>query len=99
MPASAPVPAPAHRLGGDGEEVGAVHVGLLLLSGQPQPSLVHQRRRLERVPRRLLGHLVGGEATQFLVHERKERFGLPEFARTDRGAESGSRAAFVTVRF
>jgi len=40
-----------------------------------QPCFVHQCSRLERVVRRLLGHLVRSDPTQFIVHKRQQLLG------------------------
>jgi hypothetical protein len=53
----------AHGLGGGGKKVRAVGERRLRLSvrHQPQVRLMHQRRRVQRVARRLGGHAGGGE--------------------------------------
>ena len=70
---------------------------------------MHECGRLERLPGRFVGHLVGGEATQFLVNEREQgrgdAWGSPcclatrSLEATDGSSESASgfTAAFNSV--
>ena len=46
------------------------HAALALLH-QPQVSLMHQRRRLQRLPRLLLGQLRGRQLPQFVIDQRQ----------------------------
>jgi hypothetical protein len=50
----------------------AVPVLSLLDVHQPDVGLVHQRRRLERLVRFLLGHLLRSQFPQFVIHQRQQ---------------------------
>ena len=58
----------AHCLGRSGEEMGAVlKLSFALLAHEPQPGFMHQRRGLQRVSRRTVGHPGGGDAPEFVI--------------------------------
>ena len=63
----------AHGFGRGREEMAAVapHRRVVLIH-QPQISLVHERRRLQRVPGRLASQLVRRLPSQLLVDQRQE---------------------------
>ena len=71
---------PAHGLGGGGEKMPPVVPMLLAAPDQPQPSLVDQCGRLERLPRSFLGHPRRGKFAQFLVNQWQEFLGGLSFA-------------------
>src|SRR5262249_22692530 len=62
----------AHRLGGRGEEVPAIGEGLLLIACQSQVGLMHQGGGVERLPRLLLGQLLGRQPAQLVIDQREE---------------------------
>ncbi len=61
-----------HCLGRRGEEVASAVPLLVSLTSQPEPSLVHQRGRLQGLARGLPGHLGGSQTAQFLVEQRQQ---------------------------
>src|SRR6266540_1926598 len=63
---------PPHGLRGCPEEMAAVLPVGLLVCAQPQPRLMHERRRLECLARRFIRHLGGGEAAQLVVNQREQ---------------------------
>jgi hypothetical protein len=44
----------------------------LILAAEPQPGFVHERRRLQGLPRRFVRHLGRGQPPQLTVDERKD---------------------------
>ena len=54
------------------EEMSAPSKSARLAPGQPQPSLVNQRRGLKCVTGSLASHFVRGQFTQFLLNQRQE---------------------------
>src|SRR5262249_55230093 len=55
---------------------------LMFLAGNPQPGLVNQGRRLQRLSRALMGHLVRCQPAQLFVNQRKQiRCGLTSLTR------------------
>jgi hypothetical protein len=66
---------PSHRLGRGGEEMAAAVE--VLVTDQPQISLVDQGGGVERVPGSLGGHFRGGELAQLVVDEREQFRGGP----------------------
>jgi hypothetical protein len=72
----------AHRLGGGAEEVRAVLPRLVRRVHELQPGFVDERGGLERVAGGFAGHLVRGQAAQFVVNHRQQFVGgLGVFAR------------------
>src|SRR6266446_1558683 len=65
----------AHGLGGGGEKMRAVCKLRLFVAGQAKPSFVNQRRGLERLTRRFVGHLRRRELAQLLIHQREQFVG------------------------
>lgn len=62
-----------HRLGRRVKEAApAVPVLLRLASHQPHLGLVDQRRRLQRLPRLLMGDLRRRQFPKFLIHQRQK---------------------------
>src|SRR5208283_2085372 len=64
-----------HGLGRGGKKVRAVLPGRLLVAAQAQPGLVHERRRLKRVPVGFAGHLRIGELAQLIIDKRQQLLG------------------------
>lgn len=65
---------------------------LLLAAGEPDPSLMHERRRLEGLARLLLRHLGGGELAQLLVNQRQQLrcgIGIAVFDRAEQLGDGG----------
>src|SRR5258708_30956075 len=67
---------PSHGLGCGSKEMSAP-VPLLrwARANQTQVSLMHQRRRLERMPRGFTGHFVRRQPSEFLINDRKQFIG------------------------
>src|SRR5581483_2637405 len=61
-----------HRLRSRAEKMRAILPFFLLVLTQTQPRLVHQRRRLQRMPRRLSRHPVRRQPAQFVVNQRQQ---------------------------
>src|SRR5262249_41221453 len=81
----------AHRLGRRGEEVTTAVPALDLVSiNQPEVRLVDQGRGLERLSRPLLGHLLGRQLAEFVVHQRQELRGGVRVALFDGGQDAGN---------
>ena len=59
---------------------------------------MHERGRLERVPRRLMLHAVGREPAQFLVNEGKQLLRRSGVALLNRGEDACNVVQGVTVR-
>jgi len=74
---------PAHGLGGGTEKVCAVLPRLGGRINQLEPRFMYQRRRLERVAGGFAGHLVGGQAAQFIVNQRQQFLRAPGIALLD----------------
>ena len=60
-----------HRLRGRAEEVGAI-LPALILPTDPNPRFMDERRRLQRLSRRLARHLLRSDPAQLCVNERKK---------------------------
>ena len=65
----------AHGFGGGGEKVGATVPLDIFPAGEPQPRLMDERGGLQRLVRRFVGHLVGGELAQFFIDQRQQFIG------------------------
>src|SRR5262245_17864239 len=66
----------AHRFGGGGEEVApAVPVPDLVRAHEPEVGFVDQGGGLQRLPRLLLGQLLGSELPQLVVDQRQQLLG------------------------
>lgn len=70
----------SHGLGGCGEKVRSVLPGSLLRTDQPEPGFVHERRGLESMAGGFARHLVGGDASEFLVDQWEKFLGGPGIA-------------------
>jgi len=79
----------AHRLGGGGEEVGAVLPVGLGVGAQPEPGLVDEGGGLECLAGRFAGHLLGSHLTQLGVDELEQTMGRVGVAVADRGEDLG----------
>ena len=81
---------PPHRLRRRRKEVPPTIplLGLLHIH-QPQIGLVHQRGRLQRLPRLLVSQLGGGQFAQFVVHQRQQLLGSGRVAGFDLGQDAG----------
>ncbi len=67
---------PSHRLRGRREEMRPrIPLLSLLHVDQPYVRFMHQRRGLERLPRPFLGHFLGGQLAEFVVHEGQKLLG------------------------
>src|SRR5687767_12394966 len=66
-----------HRVRGDGAEVGAVLPPARAVLHQPQVGLVHERRRLQRLPRFLAADVTRREPAQLLVDEWQKNVDVP----------------------
>ena len=66
---------PPHRLGRRGEEVATAVPAGILGTDQPQVSLMHQGRRLERLPGRFPGEPLGGQPAELAVNQREQLLG------------------------
>src|SRR5262245_12862604 len=87
----------AHRLSGRSKEV--TPVGELLLAHQPQISLMHQGRGVQRLPRPFTPHLHRGQPAQLVVDQRQELLGSVCVALVDSRQDSGNFAhGGMTVR-
>jgi len=73
---------------------------------QPQIRLVHQRRRLQRLSRLLLGEAGGGELAELVIDQRQQLLGGQRIAGLGRlqdlrdfahGQVSIARAAWITI--
>jgi hypothetical protein len=65
-----------HRLGGGGEEVGAVlKLRLAVIAGQTQPCFVNERGRLQSVARRFIRHPVSGQSSKLFINQRQQFIG------------------------
>jgi hypothetical protein len=62
----------SHRLGCGAEEVGAILPRSLVVFDQPQPGFMNEGRRLQGVAGGFVGHPVGRQLTQFLIHQRQQ---------------------------
>ena len=79
---------PPHCFGGGGKEMpAAIPVLTLFTAHEPQIDLVHQRRRLERLARRLLRHLLGGQSPQRIVDQRQQLLRRVRIALLDGGQD------------
>jgi hypothetical protein len=65
----------SHRAGGDAEEVTAVLEVARAAPDQPEPRVVDQRGRLQRVVAPLAGHELRGDVVQLAIDPREERLG------------------------
>jgi len=65
----------AHRLCRGRKEMRAPGELRVVVANQPQPGLVHQRRRLECIACGFVRHLGGGKLAQLLVNQRQQFFG------------------------
>ena len=77
----------AHRLGRDGEEMGAVLPVHALVIDQPHVGFVDQRRGLQAVAGALALHVVARQAVELVVHDRcqlGERALVPVAPRTEK---------------
>jgi hypothetical protein len=63
-------------------------MGLPVLIDEPNVRFVNQRRRLQGMVGRFLGHLRRGEAAQFAVDQRQKLLGRLWLALLDRGKNS-----------
>src|SRR6266851_9797296 len=64
---------PPHGCGRSSKEMSPITVQTRhLTTDQPQVGLVHQGSGVKRLARLFMGHLLGGQLTQFIVDERKE---------------------------
>jgi hypothetical protein len=66
---------PPHRLGGGDKEVRSVLEFRRLIADEPQPGLVDERSRLQRVSRRFTGHFARSEPTQFFIDQGQQLVG------------------------
>ena len=71
----------AHGLGGGAEKVGAI-LPAVRFAADADPGFVDERGRLQSLPSHFAGHLVCGDAAQFVIHEREE-FLRSQFTRAD----------------
>ena len=60
-----------HRLGSRAKKMRAILPATVAVANHPQPSLMHQRRGLQRLAGRLLGHARRRQLAQFVVDERQ----------------------------
>ena len=78
-----------HGLSRRGEEVAAaVPQAARVGADQPQVSLVHEGRRLERLPRRLARQLPRRQATELVIDQREQLLHRPRVAVLDRAQDS-----------
>jgi hypothetical protein len=79
----------SHRFGGCGEEVAAAVPLLRVIHiHQPQVRLVHQRRRLQRLPGLLVHQPLRCQLPQFLINERQQLFRRNGIALLNRGEDA-----------
>src|SRR5206468_11599450 len=78
---------PPHRFRRGGEEVPPALE--LLVAHQAQVRFVNQGGGLERLPRRLVSQLPGGQLAQLVVDQRQELTGGVRVALIDRGQDAG----------
>ena len=81
-----------HHLRGDGKELRATLPARILLIGETQPRLMHERGRLKRVSRVLAPQHELRLAAKLRVHEPDERVARLNVASTPRAQEPGDSA-------
>ncbi len=86
-----------HRLGGDGEEVAAIRPVGAGAVDQLEIRLVHEHRRVDRLPGPGAGELTPGRGAELGVDEAEDDVDRVAVAVADRGEEPGDLAARVAV--